>query len=154
MPPRTRLLKEEAYRLGFEFVGIAQAAHMDEEARRLEQWLHQGAHGKMQYMERHFDKRVDPRKLVPGAKSVISLLYNYFPEQEQKDAEAPKVARYAYGEDYHFVIKRKLKTLLQYLQENIGQIEGRCFVDSAPVLERDWAKRAGTGWVGKKHLAH
>ncbi len=149
---RTALLKDEAYRLGFEFVGIARAEHMDEEARRLEIWLNQGYHGKMHYMANHFDKRTDPRKLVPGARSVVSLVYNYFPQSEQTDSDAPKIARYAYGKDYHFVIKEKLRALLNYLQEQIGAIEGRCFVDSAPVLERDWARRAGVGWVGKNTL--
>ncbi len=148
----THLLKMEAHRLGFDFVGIAKAEYMDEEARRLEAWLKNGMHGRMSYMENHFDKRVDPTLLVPGAKSVLSLMYNYFPEEGQSDEEAPKIAKYAYGEDYHFVIKRKLKTLLQFIQEKIGEVEGRCFVDSAPVLERDWAKRAGTGWIGKNTL--
>lgn len=149
---RSELLKTEAYRLGFDFVGIARAEQMTEEAHRLEAWLNQGAHGQMRYMENHFDKRTDPRKLVPGARSVVSLLYNYFPEEEQEDSEAPKISRYAYGKDYHFVIKRKLKDLLAYLREEIGEVDGRCFVDSAPVLERDWAKRAGNGWVGKNTL--
>jgi len=138
--------------LGFAFTGMAPAVYMDEEARRLEQWLNQGMHGKMQYMENHFDKRVDPTKLVEGAKSVVSLTYNYFPNKKQEDPEAPKIATYAYGEDYHFVIKRKLKSLLQFIEEKIGAIAGRCCVDSAPVLERDWAKRSGNGWVGKNTL--
>ncbi len=149
---RTQRIKAEAKRLGFGFVGIARAEHMDEEARRLEAWLNQGMHGKMQYMENHFEKRVDPTRLVPGAKSVVSLLYNYYTEKEQVDPEAPKISKYAYGEDYHFVIKRKLKDLLRFIQENIGEVNGRCFVDSAPVLERDWAKRAGVGWIGKNTL--
>lgn len=149
---RTNLLRTEAKLLGFDFVGISKAEFMEEEARRVEDWLNQGFHGRMQYMENHFDKRVDPTKLVPGAKSVISLAYNYFPTESQEDPEAPKLARYAYGEDYHFVVKRKLKTLMENLQEKIGAIEGRCFVDSAPVLERDWARRSGLGWVGKNTL--
>lgn len=149
---RTHRIREEAKRLGFSFVGIAKAEHMDAEARRLEAWLHQGMHGEMQYMENHFEKRVDPTKLVPGAKSVVSLMYNYYTEQEQTDPEAPKISKYAYGEDYHFVIKRKLKDLLRFIREEIGEVNGRCFVDSAPVLERDWAKRAGVGWVGKNTL--
>lgn len=148
----THLLKQEAHRLGFSFVGIAKAEQMDEEARRLEAWLKNGMHGQMGYMANHFDKRTDPTKLVPGAKSVVSLLYNHHNPEKQRDPEAPKISQYAYGEDYHFVIKRKLKTLLQFIQENIGEVAGRCFVDSAPVLERDWAKRAGTGWVGKNTL--
>jgi len=149
---RTYRIKAEAKRLGFSFVGIAKAEHMDEEAQRLEAWLHQGMHGKMQYMENHFEKRVDPTKLVPGAKSVVSLMYNYYTEKEQTDPEAPKISKYAYGEDYHFVIKRKLKDLLHFIREEIGEVNGRCFVDSAPVLERDWARRAGVGWVGKNTL--
>lgn len=124
---------------------------MDEEARRLEQWLNQGFHGEMQYMENHFEKRIDPTKLVPGAKSVIVLMHNYFQQEKQKK-DAPKIARYAYGEDYHFVLKRKLKDLIYFIEENIGEINGRCFVDSAPVMERDWAKHAGIGWTGKNTL--
>ncbi len=149
---RTRLIKDEAARLGFSFVGVARAEHMDEEARRLEAWLNAGLHGRMQYMENHFDKRVDPTKLVPGAKSVISLLYNYYSEAEQADPAAPKISKYAYGEDYHYVIKRKLKDLLAYIHKEIGEVDGRVFVDSAPVLERDWAKRAGNGWIVKNTL--
>lgn len=148
----TTIIREEAQRLGFSFIGFAKAEHMDEEARRLEAWLRQGMQGQMQYMENHFDKRVDPSKLVPGAKSVICLMYNYYTEKEQSDPEAPKISKYAYGKDYHFVIKDKLKALLHFIQENIGEVSGRCFVDSAPVLERDWAKRAGIGWVGKNTL--
>lgn len=146
------IIREEAQRLGFSFVGFAKAEQMDEEARRLEAWLYQGMHGQMQYMENHFEKRVDPTKLVPGAKSVICLMYNYFTDQEQSDPEAPKISKYAYGKDYHFVIKDKLKALLHFIQENIGEVGGRCFVDSAPVLERDWAKRTGIGWIGKNTL--
>lgn len=149
---RSHIIKEEANRLGFSFVGIAKAAFMDEEAKRLEDWLNQGMHGKMGYMENHFDKRVDPTQLVPGAKSVISLLYNYYTPKKQEDPDAPKISTYAYGKDYHHVIKRKLKDLLGFIQENIGEVQGRVFVDSAPVLERDWAKRAGNGWVGKNTM--
>ncbi len=149
---RTQLLREEAQRLGFSFVGISKAGRLDDEARRLEAWLNRGLHGQMHYMAKHFDKRVDPRRLVPGAKSVVSLLYNYYPEQRRQDPEAPKISRYAYGKDYHYVLKPKLKSLLQFLHEQIGEIEGRCFVDSAPVLERDWARRSGNGWVGKNTL--
>ncbi len=148
----TRLIREEASRLGFSFVGIARAERMDEEARRLEIWLNKGFHGRMSYMENHFEERVDPRRLVEGARSVISLVYNYYPSHTQLDPAAPKIARYAYGEDYHFVLKRKLKDLLQYIGRHIGEVNGRCFVDSAPVLERDWAKRSGTGWIGKNTL--
>ncbi|HFA47976.1 MAG TPA: tRNA epoxyqueuosine(34) reductase QueG [Bacteroidetes bacterium] len=147
----TRLIRNEALRLGFSFVGFAKSKPLEAEAKRLEQWLNQGFHGKMKYMENHFEKRTDPGKLVPGAKSVIVLLHNYFPEGEQ-NKEAPKLARYAYGEDYHFVIKRKLKDLLRFIRENIGEVDGRCFTDSAPVMERDWAKHAGTGWTGKNTL--
>ena len=148
----SQLIKEEAYRLGFDFVGFAKAERMDKEAKNLENWLNQNMHGKMHYMENHFEKRIDPTKLVPGAKSVISLTYNYDTTKKQKDPKAPKISKYAYGKDYHFVIKRKLKTLLQFINENIGAINGRCFVDSAPVLERDWAKRSGVGWIGKNTL--
>ena len=148
----TRLIKEKAYELGFQFIGIAKAERMDEEARRLEEWLNQGRHGKMQYMENHFEKRIDPCKLEEGAKTVVSLLYNYHNDQVQNDPEAPKISQYAYGKDYHFVLKHKLKELLAYIREIIGDIQGRCFVDSAPVLERDWAKRSGNGWIGKNTL--
>ena len=106
----------------------------------------------MKYMENHFEKRTDPTQLVPGAKSVIVLLHNYFPKGKQKDKEAPRLARYAYGEDYHFVLKRKLKDLLRFIRKNIGEVHGRCFVDSAPVMERDWARLAGLGWTGKNTL--
>lgn len=149
---RTELLREEAHRLGFEFVGIAKAERMDEEARRLEAWLHKGLHGDMAYMERHFDLRIDPTRLVPGARSVVMLSYNYATDQKQADPDAPRIASYAYGEDYHFVIKDKLKELLHFLNQNIGEVGGRCFVDSAPVMERDWARRAGIGWQGKNTL--
>lgn len=148
----TDKIREEAYRLGFGFVGIAKAEQMDEEARRLEAWLNRGAHGEMHYMANHFDKRIDPCKLVEGAKSVISLTYNYFTPEMQKDSTAPKISRYAYGKDYHYVIKDKLKELLFFISTEIGEVNGRAFVDSAPVLERDWAKRSGTGWVGKNTL--
>ena len=147
----TSLIKQEAYRLGFDFVGFARAERLDEEAKRLELWLNQGMHGKMAYMENHFEKRVDPRKLVPGAKTVISLLLNYYTDKEQP-CDAPKISKYAYGKDYHFVIKKKLKAFIHFIQEEIGAVNGRCFVDSAPVLERDWAKKAGLGWIGKNTL--
>lgn len=144
----SELIREEAKRLGFLSCGISEAAFLEEEAPRLEAWLKKGMHGEMAYMENHFDKRLDPRKLVPGAKSVISLLYNYFPEQQQREGTY-KISKYAYGEDYHFVIKRKLKTLLEYIQEQIGEVQGRAFVDSAPVLDKAWAARSGLGWIGK-----
>lgn len=152
MESHTRILKERAHELGFSFVGIAKAEFMDPEAKRLEKWLEQGFQGKMGYLENHFDKRVDPTLLVPGAKSVVSLVYNYFPSKKIKVAEAPKIARYAYGKDYHFVVKDKLKSLLEAMRSEVGDIEGRCFVDSAPVLERDWARRVGNGWVGKNTM--
>ncbi|WP_116126621.1 tRNA epoxyqueuosine(34) reductase QueG [Lewinella sp. IMCC34183] len=147
------LIKQSAYDLGFGYVGIARAERMEPEERRLEEWLNAGYHGTMHWMENHFDKRVDPTKLVPGARSVVSLLYNYFPADETPSQEAPKLARYAYGEDYHRVVRAKLRDLVGRLEETLGApIDGRVFVDSAPVLERDWAARAGTGWVGKNTL--
>ena len=122
----THLIKEEAYRLGFEFVGIARAEKMDEEARRLEQWLNKGMHGKMQYMENHFEKRIDPTKLVEGAKSVISVLLNYFPaEGHEQPADAPKISTYAWGKDYHKVIKNKLYRLLEFIQEKVGEVNAK-----------------------------
>jgi len=148
----TQLIREEAKRLGFSFIGFAKAEHMDEEAVRLEQWLEQGAHGKMAYMANHFEKRVDPTKLVEGAKTVVSLLYNYHVGEKQEDPAAPKIASYAYGEDYHFIVKHRLKDIMHFINDNIGEVSGRCFVDSAPVLERDWAKRSGNGWIGKNTL--
>ena len=148
----TELIRTEARRLGFEFVGFARAERLDAEARRLEAWLRQGAHGRMAYMENHFDLRIDPTQLVPGAKSVICLGFNYFNPEKQHDAQAPKISQYAYGEDYHRVVKDKLKALLAYMQEQIGAVDGRCFVDSAPVLEREWARRAGLGWNGRHTL--
>lgn len=147
-----KLLKTEAQHLGFDACGVAQARRLDEEEPRLEAWLKQGLHGKMQWMENHFDKRLDPTLLVPGAKTVVSLLYNYYPSQKPKDPLAPKVAKYAWGEDYHFVIKRKLKDLMAFLQTHVGDVQGRAFVDSAPVLEHAWARLSGLGWVGKHSL--
>lgn len=148
----SQLIRDEAYRLGFDMIGFAKAEFMDTEARRLEDWLNQYYHGEMHYMANHFDKRVDPAKLVPGAKSVISLVHNYYTEKQQEDSEAPKISKYAYGKDYHFIIKDKLKSLLNFIRNEIGAVEGRCFVDSAPVLERDWAKRSGLGWIGKNTM--
>ncbi|MGB0978007.1 MAG: tRNA epoxyqueuosine(34) reductase QueG [Croceimicrobium sp.] len=148
----THLIREEASRLGFMDCGFAKVRYLEEEAPRLEQWLKNNYQGEMAWMANHFDKRLDPALLVPGAKSVVSLLFNYYPEELQKDPEAPKIAKYAYGEDYHFIIKRKLKDLLAFIGENIGEVEGRAFVDSAPVMERKWAQEAGLGWQGKNTL--
>jgi len=145
----TQLIKTEAARLGFSHTGISKAGFLEEEAPRLEQWLTGNMHGKMSYMERNFDKRLDPRLLVDGAKSVVSLLLNYFPAVTQPDLTAPKISRYAYGKDYHEVIKEKLKELLHYIRENVGEVSGRAFTDSAPVLDRAWAAKSGLGWVGK-----
>ena len=145
----TQLIKAEAKRLGFEYCGISKADFLEEEAPRLEDWLEKNRNGKMAYMENYFDKRLDPRLLVDGAKSVVSLLLNYFPEQKQSDETAPKISKYAYGKDYHFVIKEKLKMLSQFISENIGEVNGRAFVDSAPVLDKAWAKKSGLGWIGK-----
>ena len=142
------LIKAEAARLGFLSCGISEATFLEAEAPRLEAWLKKGMHGEMSYMDNHFDKRLDPRKLVPGAKSVISLLYNYYPDETQR-TDTYKISKYAYGEDYHFVIKRKLKALLAYIQDAVGEVHGRAFVDSAPVLDKAWAARSGLGWVGK-----
>jgi epoxyqueuosine reductase len=145
----SKLIKEEALRLGFMQCGISRAGFLEEEAPRLEKWLNQNHHGKMAYMENHFDKRLDPRLLVEDAKSVISLTLNYFPEQGQTDPDAPKISKYAFGNDYHDVIKEKLFQLLEFIREQIGEVSGRAFVDSAPVLDRAWAKKSGIGWVGK-----
>ncbi len=147
----SKIIKQHAKRLGFLSCGIAKADFLEEEAPRLEAWLKNDYHGKMQYMENHFDKRLDPRLLLEGSKSVISLAYNYFPEQQQKD-DTYKIAKYAYGEDYHHVIKNKLFELLACIRDEIGEVNGRCFVDSAPVLERAWAEKAGLGWSGKHTL--
>ena len=144
----TRFIKETALSLGFKHCGIAKAAPLDEDARRLEKWLHAGMHGSMQYLENHFDLRVDPTKLVPGAKSVITLTQNYYSPKKQP-ADSPKISTYAYGTDYHFVIKEKLNKLLKAIQQKAGDIVGRGFVDSAPVLERTWAQKSGAGWIGK-----
>ena len=150
----TKLVKSLATQLGFSFCGISQAEFLEEEAPRLEEWLKRGYQGKMNYLENHFDKRLDPRLLVPGAKSVISLVYNYYPQKDlaKENPDSLKIAKYAYGEDYHFVVKEKLKTFLQLIQNEIGEVQGRAFVDSAPVHERAWAKKSGVGWVGKNSL--
>ena len=143
-----QLIKAEAKRLGFLSCGISKAGFLEDEAPRLEQWLLDGYHGSMSYMENHFDKRLDPRKLVPGAKSVVSLLYNYFPESTQESGSY-KISKYAYGEDYHFVVRDKLKELMAHINEAVGSVQGRVFVDSAPVLEKAWAVKSGLGWLGK-----
>jgi len=144
----TAIIKKEAKRLGYDFCGISKASFLEEEAPRLEKWLNENRHGKMDYMANHFDKRLDPRLLVDGAKSVVSLLYNYYPSQQQTE-NAPKLSKYAYGNDYHDVIRDKLKELVNSLQEQIGEINGRVFTDSAPVMDKVWAKRSGLGWIGK-----
>lgn len=150
----TKLIKDWTRDLGFDHCGIAKAVPLDEDARRLESWLSKGMNGSMHYMENHFDIRIDPSRLVPGARSVITLLLNYFPGRESLP-EGPLVAKYAYGKDYHEVIRSKLKSLLALIREHIGEVEGRGFVDSAPVLERSWAVRSGLGWVGKNgNLLH
>lgn len=150
----TQIIKAIANDLGFDFCGISRAEFLKEEAPRLEKWLKSKAHGKMSYMENHFDKRLDPTELVPGAKSVVSLLYNYYPERdlEKKTPGHHKLAKYAYGKDYHFVIKDKLKSFMTLIREQIGEVDGRVFVDSAPVMERQWAARSGLGWIGKNTL--
>lgn len=144
----TRFIKETAASLGFDYCGIAKAVRLDEDARRLEQWLNQGMHGSMKYMENHFELRVDPTKLVPGARSVITLLQNYYPSTLQ-DSDSPKIAKYAFGNDYHEIIRAKMNDFLSRIREKIGDVDGRGFVDSAPVLERTWAKKSGLGWIGK-----
>ncbi|MDF0707499.1 tRNA epoxyqueuosine(34) reductase QueG [Flagellimonas okinawensis] len=145
---RTHLIKTEAKRLGFLSCGISKAEFLEEEAPRLENWLERNMNGEMGYMENHFDKRLDPTKLVEGSKSVISVLLNYFPEEEQ-NPDSFKISKYAYGTDYHFVIKDKLKSLLHFIQDKIGDVHGRAFVDSAPVLDKAWAAKSGLGWIGK-----
>ncbi|OMP31361.1 tRNA epoxyqueuosine(34) reductase QueG [Mangrovimonas sp. DI 80] len=144
----TKSIKNEAKRLGFLSCGISRAGFLEDEAPRLEQWLNSNMYGEMRYMENHFDKRLDPTKLVEGSKSVISLLLNYFPEKTQEDTSF-KLSKYAYGTDYHFVIKDKLKQLLEFINEEIGEVNGRAFVDSAPVLDKAWAAKSGLGWIGK-----
>ena len=144
----TILIKQLSARLGFEFCGIAKAVRLEDDARRLESWLNKGMHGNMKYMEKYFDLRIDPCKLVPGARSVITLLLNYYPE-ENHDNNTAKISKYAYGKDYHDVIREKLNQFIDLIKLNIGEIHGRGFVDSAPVLERAWAQRSGLGWIGK-----
>jgi epoxyqueuosine reductase len=144
----TTLIKKTAFELGFDHCGIARAQKLEDDAVRLEQWLNKGLHGSMQYMENFFDLRIDPTRLVPGARSVITLLKNYYPSEHQKTA-TPKISKYAYGKDYHEVIKKKLTELIGFIKIDAGEIHGRGFVDSAPVLERTWAQRSGLGWIGK-----
>ncbi len=144
----SKFIKEEAKRLGFLSCGISKAGFLEDEAPRLEKWLNNNHNGQMAYMENHFDKRLDPTLLVDDAKSVVSLLLNYFPSESQND-NSFKISKYAYGQDYHFVIKEKLKELLHSIQENIGDVSGRAFVDSAPVLDKAWAAKSGLGWIGK-----
>lgn len=144
----TQAVKTAAAALGFDYCGIARAEMLNDDARRLESWLNKGMHGTMQYMEKYFDQRVNPALLVPGAKSVITLLLNYYPTQQQQ-CDTPHIAKYAYGNDYHEVIREKLNNLLAILRQQTGEINGRGFVDSAPVLERAWAQKSGLGWVGK-----
>lgn len=145
----SQMIKTEALRLGFMACGISKADFLEEEAPRLENWLSQNHHGEMNYMESHFDKRLDPRLLVEGSKSVISLTLNYFTTHQQVDISAPKISKYAYGLDYHTVIKEKLQELMYFINENIGEVGGRCFVDSAPVMDKAWAQKSGLGWRGK-----
>lgn len=152
MNPRalhSKILKEIAAEMNFRFIGFSEASFLEEEAPRLERWLKEKRHGEMAYMENHFDKRLDPRLLVDGAKSVISLLFNYYTEEKQKDPQAPKISKYAFGEDYHHVIKDQLAEFYERATEKIGSFNARFFVDSAPVLDKVWAKKSGLGWIGK-----
>lgn len=149
------LIKSKSKELGFFYCGISKADFLKEEAPRLEKWLSDNRNGKMDYMSNHFDKRLDPRLLVHNAKSVVSLLLNYYPTNIQKGDDVPKISKYAYGQDYHFVIKDKLKLLFHFIQEQIGDVGGRIFVDSAPVMDKVWAKKSGLGWIGKNsNLIH
>jgi epoxyqueuosine reductase len=148
---RTHIIKQTAAEFGFDFCAIAKAVRLEEDARRLEAWLNKGMHGNMYYMEKYFELRVDPTQLVPGAKSVITLLKNYYPEAVQ-NANAPKISKYAYGNDYHEIIKERLNLFLDKIKSTLGEIQGRGFVDSAPVLEKTWAQKSGLGWVGKNGL--
>lgn len=148
----TQLIKQQAKTLGFEFCGVSKATFLEEEAPRLENWLKQKMQGEMGYMANHFDKRLDPRLLVDNAKSVVSLLYNYYPKEDIAKAnqnESYKVSKYSYGTDYHFVIKDKLKEFFAFIHQEIGEVGGRIFVDSAPVMDKAWAKKSGLGWMGK-----
>jgi epoxyqueuosine reductase len=148
----TAIIKSIARELNFSFCGISKAEFLVDEAPRLEEWLKRNYHGEMKYLENHFDKRLDPTLLVPGAKAVISLVYNYYPRKDLADSDKLKIAKYAYGEDYHFVVKDKLKEFMSRIEEQIGEVSGRVFVDSAPVMERAWAQKSGVGWIGKNSL--
>lgn len=148
----TQIVKNIAHQLGFDYVGISKAEFLTEDAIRLEDWLNAGRNAEMAYMANHFDKRIDPTKLVEGSKSVVSLMYNYHTKLRQTDPKAPKLAKYAYGEDYHFVVREKLNEFFHLLEEQIGKVEGRSFVDSAPVLDRAWARKSGLGWIGKNSM--
>lgn len=145
----SKWIKDEARKLGFDFCGIAPADFLEEEAPKLEKWLNEGMQGQMQYMNNHFDKRLDPRLLVEGAKSVVSLLYNYYPSEKLEEKDNYKISKYTYGQDYHWVIKDKLKTFMANIQAEIGEVGGRVFVDSAPVMDKAWAAKSGLGWIGK-----
>jgi epoxyqueuosine reductase len=145
----TKLIKQKAKELGFDYCGIAKAEFLEDEAPKLETWLKNNMHGQMDYMQNHFDMRLNPNLLVENAKSVISLSYNYYTNKKQTDLQAPQISKYAFGEDYHLVLRDKLTELYIYIQEQIGEVNGRTFVDSAPILERAWAKRSGLGWIGK-----
>ena len=147
----TQWIKEEALRLGFDSIGVSKAEFLEDEAPRLESWLQNGFHGQMSYMENHFDKRLDPTLLMPGAKSVISLTYNYFPKEFQRE-DSYKLSKYAYGEDYHSVVRDKLRDLVASMQKRLGSFHARVFTDSAPIMERSWAQRSGLGWIGKHSL--
>ncbi|HNS43482.1 MAG TPA: tRNA epoxyqueuosine(34) reductase QueG [Taishania sp.] len=147
----TKLIKDKAYELGFMFCGISKATFLEEEVKNFEEYLKENRHGKMQYLENYFDKRMDPTLLVDGAKSVVSLAVNYYPEKQQTDTSY-KLSKYAYGVDYHYVVKDKLKELFQFIQDEIGEVDGRMFTDSAPVLEKAWAAKSGLGWRGKNNL--
>src|SRR6056297_591652 len=144
----TRKIKQKALELGFSAIGISKAECLEKESTQLKEWIDKGFHGEMQYMENHFEKRVDPRKLVEGAKSVISVLYNYFPKEHQRK-DTYQISKYAYGKDYHYVVKEKLFKLLEYINTEIGEVNGRAFVDSAPVMDKVWAAKSGLGWIGK-----
>lgn len=146
----TQLIKNKVLALGFDFVGVSKAGFLENEAPRLEQWLKENRHGNMQYMENHFDMRLNPSLIVEGGKSVVSMLLNYYPEKKQKE-DSYHISKYAYGNDYHKVIKKKLKELIQYIREEIGEVEGRGFVDSAPVMDKAWAEKSGLGWIGKNN---
>ncbi len=149
---RSYVVKKLAQEAGFDFCGISKAEFLEDQAASVEQWLKSGKQGKMSYMERHFDKRLDPTLLVPGAKSVITLLYNYYPPKMLPKEQNFHIAKYAYGQDYHDILRSKLRTLLKNMKTALGDIQGRIFVDSAPVMERTWAQRSGAGWIGKNSL--